>query len=276
MKNIFTVDLEDWYQGIEIKQSQWQSFEKRLEKSSQRLLDLLEQNDIKATFFVLGKVAEEYPGLIKYIYEKGHEISTHGYSHQFIYKLKPEEFQAELNKSIRIIFGITGSPVAGHRAAFFSITKDSLWAFDILAEAGIEYDSSVFPVVNYRYGISDAPVKPYKIKLAGGKTITELPITTVKFLRNNMPFSGGAYFRLLPYGLIKGGIKKVNKEGYPAIFYIHPWELDPGHPKLKLPARISFTHYYNLKGCEEKLKRLLADFEFTTMKDAVRTLKDID
>lgn len=271
MKNIFTVDLEDWYQGLEIPPEKWGFFEKRLQQSALSVLKLLGENNAKATFFVLGDVARQYPGLIKRISQEGHEIGTHGYSHKFVYNQTPDEFRKDLNDSMKVISDITGMSVKLHRAPFFSITKESLWAFDILSELGIECDSSVFPTVNYRYGIIDAPTVPYSINTGSGRSIKEIPITTFRFMARNMPFSGGAYFRIFPYWFVASVIKNLNKKSIPVVFYMHPWEIDPGHPRIKLPKRVSLTHYYNLSGCRAKLKRLLSDFQFTTMSEGMKS-----
>jgi len=262
--NALTIDFEDWYQGIEIPMSEWGSFEDRIERVGERLLAILDEAGVRATFFVLGYVAEKHPHLIEKIRAAGHEIGTHGHSHTLIYKQAPEVFKSEITRAVRHLEDLTGEKVRGHRAPYFSITKDSLWALDILGELGIQYDSSIFPVLNYRYGIADAPRFPYTIKGEKHEFI-EFPISTLKLPGFTMPISGGAYFRIYPYQVTKQAIKAVNRSGQPVTFYLHPWELDPDHPRIDLPRRIAATHYFNLRSTEPKLKKLLRDFELAPM-----------
>jgi len=267
MKNILTVDLEDWYQGIEISCSKWGDYGGRIEVGLERLLSIMAKKKVKATFFVLGYLAEKYPHLIEWVRKEGHEIATHGYSHTLVYKQDPEEFSEELERSLRILEEIVGGKIRGHRAAYFSITKDSLWAIDILSKQGIEYDSSIFPIRNYRYGILGAPRFPYLLQGEDGRTLQEIPLSTVKLFGRIFPISGGAYLRIFPYRLLRWGIEDLNKKGIPAVIYIHPWELDPDHPRIDLPLRIKFSHYYNLKSTEGKLRALLDDFQFVPVKE---------
>jgi polysaccharide deacetylase family protein (PEP-CTERM system associated) len=266
--NALTIDFEDWYQGLEIPYSEWGRFEDRIEAAGAKLLGILDDAGTKATFFMLGYVAEKHPEIVKRIEAEGHEIGTHGFSHSLIYKQAPEVFQAELTRAIAFLEDLTGKKVLGHRAPFFSITKDSLWALDILGELGIKYDSSIFPVLNYRYGIADAPRFPYKIKRAQHEFI-EFPISTLKLPGFTMPISGGAYFRIYPYQVTKQAIKSVNRGGQPVTFYLHPWELDPGHPRIDVPRRIALTHYFNLGATERRLRKLLRDFKMAPMKEVL-------
>lgn len=270
MLNVFTVDLEDWYQGLELDYTAWQGFESRIESSTDRLLELLDRYRVKATFFVLGYVAEQNPGLIKRIVEERHEIGSHGYSHRFLYDLSPELLREELSRSNSLLGQLSGQKVVSFRAPFFSITKDSLWALTILKEKGFLYDSSIFPIHNYRYGLPTAPTTPFRINLNGNSSLSEYPISTIKLGRVNFPFSGGAYFRLFPYSFTKFCIKKLNQSQIPVIFYIHPWELDPHHPRVKLPRRISLTHYARLNSTYKKLVKLFKDFKFTTLKELAK------
>lgn len=266
--NALTIDFEDWYQGLEIPVDQWSTFEDRIEYSGSRVLELLAEAGVRATFFVLGYVAEKYPALVRAIAAAGHEIGTHGYSHTLIYTQKPETFRDELRRALHAVEDATGGKVRGHRAPFFSITNRSLWALDILAEAGITYDTSIFPVHNYRYGISDAPRWPYDIR-AGGATMREFPISTWRLLGQNVPIAGGAYFRILPYALTRAGLRSINRSGHSAVFYIHPWEFDPDHPRLALPRRIAATHYFNLRSTAARFRRLLRDFQFAPMREVL-------
>jgi polysaccharide deacetylase family protein (PEP-CTERM system associated) len=267
--NALTIDFEDWYQGLEIPSSEWDKFEDRIAVVGKKLLAILEEEKTKATFFVLGFVAEKHPRLIKEIENAGHEIGTHGFSHAFIYRQTREVFQQEMRRAIRFLEDLTGKKVLGHRAPFFSITKDSLWALDILGELGIRYDSSIFPVLNYRYGIADAPRFPYEIKRATC-TLKEFPLSTLQLPKITLPISGGAYFRIYPYQLTKQAIRAVNRSSNPVTFYLHPWELDADHPRIDLPRRIALTHYFNLGATEKRFRQLLRDFNFEPMKDVLQ------
>lgn len=266
--NALTIDFEDWYQGLEISYSEWDRFEDRIVAAGDKLLQILDEGNAKATFFMLGYVAEKHPDLVKRIESEGHEIGTHGFSHTLIYNQKPTLFKEELTRAIKFLEDLIGKKVLGHRAPFFSITKDSLWALDILGELGIKYDSSIFPILNYRYGIADAPRFPYTIEREKYKFI-EFPISTLKLPGFTMPISGGAYFRIYPYQLTKQAIKSVNRSGKPVTFYLHPWELDPDHPRIDVPRRIALTHYFNLGATERRLRRLLQDFNMAPMKEVL-------
>jgi len=268
MTNALTVDLEDWYQGLEIPHTDWSGFEDRLAPGTTRLLRIFADAGVRATFFVLGFVAERHPGLVRNIVAAGHEVATHGYSHTFVYRQTPEVFRAELSRSIRLLEDLTGKPVIGHRAPFFSITRASLWALEILGELGIRYDSSIYPVLNYRYGIEDAPRWPHPVEVGKG-TLTEFPITTWRLMGRNLPIAAGAYFRLYPYAFTRLGFRAVNRQGKPAVFYLHPWEVDPDHPRIHLPPRIALTHYVNLGATERRLRRLLGDFAFAPMSEVL-------
>ena len=266
--NALTIDFEDWYQGMEIPYAEWDRFEDRIEAVGDKLLRILDDAGVKATFFVLGYVAEKFPAIVKRIESAGHEIGTHGFSHTLIYTQEKKVFESELGRAVKFLEDLTGRKILGHRAPFFSITKDSLWALDILGELGIKYDSSIFPVLNYRYGIADAPRFPYTIKREKCEFI-EFPISTLKFAGVTMPISGGAYFRIYPYQVTKQAIKAVNRSGKPVTFYLHPWELDPDHPRIDVPRRIALTHYFNLGATERRLRKLLADFKMAPMKEVL-------
>ena len=264
--NALTIDFEDWYQGLEIPPADWGGFESRIVPAGRRLLEILSDANVHATFFVLGAVAERHPEIVREIADAGHEIGTHGYSHTLIYTQTPEVFREEMKRAVGAVEQITGRKILGHRAPFFSITKKSLWALDILGELGMRYDTSIFPVANYRYGIEDAPRWPYELQ-ANGRTLEEFPISTWRILGKNVPIAGGAYFRIFPYAVTRHGFRSINNLGRPAVFYLHPWEIDPGHPRIDLPKRIAATHYFNLKATEGRLVRLLRDFKFAPMKE---------
>jgi polysaccharide deacetylase family protein (PEP-CTERM system associated) len=270
--NALTIDFEDWYQGLEIPHTEWGGFQDRIGFAGRRVLEILGEAKARATFFVLGYVAEQHPELVREIAAAGHEIGTHGFSHTLIYRQSPQTFRGEMERAIGFLEDLTGKKVIGHRAPFFSITKDSLWALDILGELGIRYDSSIFPVLNYRYGIADAPRFPYDIQ-RGNFTLKEFPISTLQLAKVTIPISGGAYFRIYPYELTKLALRAVNRSGKPVTFYIHPWELDAEHPRIDLPRRIALTHYFNLRATEGRLRRLLRDFRFAPMAEVLGIVK---
>jgi polysaccharide deacetylase family protein (PEP-CTERM system associated) len=266
--NALTIDFEDWYHGIELPREDWRLHEDRLASVTPRLLALLAEVEARATFFVLGDVAERQPELVEEIHSAGHEIATHGWSHEFVYRLDADTFARELRRSVDTLGEIIGAPIRGHRAPYFSITKDSLWALDILSEHGIAYDSSIFPVRNYRYGIEDAPRWPYKVSTRQGE-LTEFPMTTVELLGRRVPISGGAYFRIYPYAVTRRAFRSLNAKGRFVVFYLHPWELDPGHPRIDVPRRVAATHHANLRRTEPRFRRLLRDFDFKPMGDMI-------
>lgn len=245
---------------------EWGGFERRVENSMTRLLDLMAKYDVRATCFVLGKVAKEHPGLVQRIHEAGHEIATHGYSHAKIYNLSPERFRRELQHSIDLIQDLTGEQVRGHRAPYFTITEESLWALDILRDEGILYDSSIHPVFNYRYGIPNADRQPSVIESDNEAQMLEVPVATYPLPDPlpdaNVPCGGGAYLRIYPYRLQRWFLRKIEERGEHISVYVHPWEVDPGHPKIDLPFQVSATHYWNLDSTLPKLERLFQDFVF--------------
>ena len=275
--NALSVDVEDYFQvsafAKNIKQSDWDTQPLRVEKNTQRLMDLFDEVQVKATFFVLGWVADRNRGLIREIAARGHEVACHGYSHQLIYNQTPEVFREETNRSKSLLEDLVQKPVIGYRAASYSITSNSLWALDILAEAGFEYDSSIFPVHHDRYGIPDAIEVPHVLKTPNGHPIVEFPLSTAKIFNYKLPIAGGGYFRLYPYALTRFGLKQINRQQRPFIFYLHPWEIDPDQPRIQANWVSRFRHYNNLDKCENRLKRLLSDFSFATCADV---LKDLD
>ncbi len=268
--NALTIDFEDWYQGLEIPPSSWSGFEDRVEFSGRRILSVLAEFEAKATFFVLGHVADSHPELVREIAARGHEIGTHGQSHTLVYELTPEAFRAEIRGSVDVLEALGGQPVTGFRAPFFSITKDSLWALDVLIEEGLRYDSSIFPVTNYRYGIPGSQQWPHVIERPPGR-IAEFPVSTLSRAKRRIPVAGGAYFRIYPYRFTRAAFRSINKQARPAVFYLHPWELDPDHPNVALPPRIGILHYWNLGATEARLRRLLSDFRFAPIREVLRS-----
>ena len=322
MFNILTIDIEDYFQvhalSSVIKYEDWDKFECRIERNTDRILEILDSvrspQKVQGTFFVLGWIAERYPDLVRRIQKGGHEIACHGYAHKLIYDQSKEEFRNDIKKAKAIIEDITGSEVIGYRAPNYSITNKSQWAFEILAEEGFKYDSSIFPIRHDFYGMPNAPRFPFIISLNGNNnfefsvldfeeqqhrttsapnnllthslinsvgnstlkthnsnSLIEFPISTVRILGQNIPISGGGYFRLFPYPLIKKGLKRINEvEQKPFIFYMHPWEIDPDQPRINgLSSRSKFRHYVNLNKTENKFKRLLGDFQFSTVRDLI-------
>jgi polysaccharide deacetylase family protein (PEP-CTERM system associated) len=274
IRNALTVDVEDYFHvsafANSINRNDWGEQALRVEANTQRLLDLFDSNGVKATFFVLGWVAERCPGIVREIAGRGHEVACHGFSHQLVYNQTPEEFREETIRSKRLLEEIAQEPVRGYRAASYSITKSSMWALDILAEAGFEYDSSIFPVRHDRYGIPGAREEPHVLKTEKGSGLIEFPLSVAKILGYNLPIAGGGYFRLYPYSLTRAGLKQVNKRGQPFIFYLHPWEIDPEQPRVEAGMLSRFRHYNNLDKCESRLRRLIGDFEFTTVWDVLQ------
>jgi polysaccharide deacetylase family protein (PEP-CTERM system associated) len=273
MINALTIDVEDYFQvnafAPYVERNSWDSFPLRVRDNVARLLDLLDEYGVKATFFVLGWVAERLPEVVKEIQVRGHEIACHGYGHELIYRIGQQRFREDIRRAKEVLEDITGVAVRGYRAPTYSITSKSLWAFDILIEEGFSYDSSVFPVYHDTYGMPDAPRFPYTVERAGG-TIEEFPLSTLPLelagCRYQLPIAGGGYLRLLPVALIKWGIERVNNlEGKPAVLYLHPWEIDPGQPRIKSNWKSRFRHYNNLSKTEAKLRYLLKGLRYGTM-----------
>ncbi len=265
--NAFTVDLEEWFQGLTSTNplvDRWPSFESRIVPATHRLLSILDQHQVKATFFVLGYVADRQPALIEQITAQGHELAVHGYYHRFVCKLTPEEFGKELDLSLEALYRLTGFQPLGHRAPYFSINEQSTWAFEVLESRGFRYDSSVFPTRNMLYGYPGAPRFPYQIE---GTDLIEFPATTMRFAGRKWPVGGGFYNRLLPYPVTRYALQQVNDQGQPANYYIHPWELDTGQNYQKVTFRERVTHYFGRGGLEQKLHNMLSEFKFAPLQE---------
>jgi len=341
------------FEGV-VKREDWDKYESRIEHNTHRLLNILNgsfrnpqsaiRNPVRATFFCLGWVAERYPHLIREIHQQGHEIGCHSYDHRLVYGMTPDEFREDIRKSKRLLEDAIGAEVIGYRAPSYSITKNSLWAFEVLIEEGFKYDSSIFPIRHDRYGIPNAPRFPFLISVNGNNTfeintlnqilevtphsalriphclspnpelritnlatiatadsinsinstnptngtnssilagltpnselrtpnrLLEFPISTVRMLGQNIPISGGGYFRLFPYRMVKGGLRRIcESEGIPFVFYVHPWEIDPDQPRFRNCSRLSrFRHYVNLGKTESRFRKLLNDFHFSPIRD---------
>ncbi len=263
--NAFTVDLEDWYQGLELPFGTWANHECRLRKGLDTLLELLEGHGTRATFFTLGWIGERYPGLVREIADAGHEMASHGYSHEKVYDLSPQLFRQEVGTTRKHLEDISGTPVIAYRAPFFSVTARCLWALDILREEGYTIDCSISPVKTWRYGISTAPDEIFVIKENG---LTEFPVSTINLLNRKMGI-GGAYFRLFPYSLTRSGMEKRQRQQRASMFYIHPWEYDPGHPVVPMERKAKITHYTRLHKTVPHTRKLLTQFEFDTVSNVV-------
>jgi len=266
MKNILTIDVEDWYHICGLpkgpRQQDWSSLENRVVSNTESLLRLLAEHKIKATFFILGYIAEHNNDLITKIFSAGHEIASHGWGHKVLMDLSPEEFRQDLLRSREVIKNITGIYPKGFRAPSFSITPETKWALEILVESGFEYDSSIFPAKRGQGGFVGMPSGPHDIALSNGRRIKEFPITIANFMGIKVPFSGGGYLRFLPYQAISSFFKAANSRKETVVAYIHPRDIDPQQPRLRMPFSKSLKTYSGLKGCESKFKRLLQDFEF--------------
>ncbi len=274
--NYLTIDVEDYFHVSafenNIKFEEWENYESRVVSNTRKILEMLsEAGEIKATFFILGWVAEKHPEIVKEIDTNGHEIACHGYRHRLVYNMTPDEFRSDLIKAKHILEDITGKEVIGYRAPSFSMTKRSNWAFAILEDLGFEYDSSVFPITHDHYGITDAPRFKYRVP---GNNLVEFPISTSKILGLKAPVSGGGYFRLFPYWFTKVNLRKINNsENKPFIFYIHPWEIDPEQPRINGAALFSkFRHYNNLSKTAKRFKILLRDFKFAPIPTGINSL----
>ncbi len=250
------------------RRRQWDQFESRVERNTRRIADILAQKKTQATFFVLGWVAERYPGLIKALADQGHEIASHGYGHELITGQTPGMFRDDVRKAKGILEDICGKRVYGYRAPSFSITKDTKWAISILIEEGYLYDSSIFPVRHDRYGMPDATPTIHLLHTEAG-CIWEVPPSTTGILGIRLPVAGGGYFRLFPYPILRQLLKRIERAGHPLVMYLHPWELDPDQPKMQGSCLSMFRHYTNLHKTEDRLRSLLKDFCFTSIRQAI-------
>jgi len=273
MINALTFDIEDYFQVEAFKKyvsfEEWLTYPCRVVENTQKILDILDEREVKATFFILGWVAERFPEMVGRIAAGGHEVASHGYAHQMVYTQTQAEFEADLVKSVEILESIAGTKVIGYRAPTYSIVEKSYWAFDTLIKHHFLYDSSIFPITHDRYGVPDGERFPYRVTRDGGE-ILEFPLSTVRFGKWNFPIAGGGYMRLLPYFVMKTGIRHLNRQQRSGIIYLHPWELDPEQPKIpNISASTKFRHYINLHSTGEKLRRLTRDFEFAPVRQVL-------
>ena len=283
MKNYMTIDVEDYFHVSAFenisKPASWATRESRVERNTDLVLQLLAEHNVLATFFILGWVAEHFPGVTRKIAEQGHEVACHGYLHQRVAVQDRQIFREDIRKAKAILEEQAGQQIIGYRAPSYSITRSTDWAFDELLDAGFQYDSSIFPMKHDFYGIPDWPrFAGYAVKEKSGwkaedepssreRSIREIPITTLRLGGRNLPIAGGGYFRLLPYDVTRWGLKRINRvEKKPFVFYLHPWEFDPAQPRMTgAGAKSRFRHYLNLSRTESRFKRLLQDFHFERM-----------
>lgn len=267
MKNILCVDLEDWYNANLADLGNVQKTS-RIENNTYVLLELFRQYGVKATFFVVGEIAEKFPGLVRKILDNGHEIGCHSYAHKLVYSLTPDEFREDTKKAKELLERVTGEKVNSYRAPSWSITESSFWALGILKEEGFKYDSSIFPFKNFLYGVADAPRFPYNSsKYDSHSDLEEIPPSTLRILGINIPFSGGFYFRALPLWVVKSAFSWFNRKEKPVVFYIHPWEIDSETPRLKLNCRDRVITYFGIKKNKNKFEKLLKKYKFTSIQD---------
>jgi polysaccharide deacetylase family protein (PEP-CTERM system associated) len=267
--NAMTVDVEDYFHVSAfdhvVSRARWDSFESRVSHNTDRLLELFERANVRGTFFVLGWVAQRFPALIRRIADLGHEVASHGYNHQLLYMLTPRQFRDDVRAAKAAIEDAAGTRVVGFRAPSYSVIASSLWTLDVLIEEGFVYDSSIFPIHHDRYGMPDAPRHPHVLQRETG-TLLEVPGSTVRLGRVNLPIAGGGYFRQLPYAWTKWGIDRVNRiERQPVTFYTHPWELDPDQPRMPVGTATRVRHYRGLGRTADRLVRLLRDFRFDSV-----------
>lgn len=281
LRNILTIDVEDYFQVSAFEQiiarCQWDRFESRVERNTQKILELMAKRRVLATFFVLGWVAERFPRLVEAIHSLGHEIACHGYSHKLVYQQTPEEFLEETRRAKTVLEDIIGVTVVSYRAASYSITQKSSWALEILAKAGFKYDSSIFPIAHDRYGVPRASRHPFRFKLVDGLELIEFPMSTVRLFGTNLPVAGGGYFRLLPYPVTRAAIRRLHRiDHLPLNFYLHPWEFDPEQPRQPASRISRFRHYLNLHKTEARFQKLLEEFCFAPLSSVAPSLQYTD
>ncbi|MBA2690251.1 MAG: DUF3473 domain-containing protein [Burkholderiales bacterium] len=269
IRNAMTIDVEDYFHvsafASHISRDSWNTRECRIERNIDRILSMLGEHRTQATFFTLGWVAERYPDLVRRIVAGGHELASHGYGHLRVNEQSPVEFKEDVSKAKKILEALGGVEVRGYRAPSFSIGSENLWALDTLVETGHRYSSSIYPIAHDHYGMPEAP--RFAFRTGEGERLLEVPATTIYFLNRNLPASGGGYFRLLPYGISRWSIRRVNeKDGQPCVFYFHPWEIDPGQPRQRgIGWKTRFRHYVNLARTEGRIRSLLRDFRWGRM-----------
>lgn len=272
--NAMTVDVEEYFQvsAFEkvVARSEWPALPSRIEDNTREILDLFDEFEVHATFFVLGWIAERHPDVVERIAARGHEIACHGYDHRLLYHLDRETLLRETSRARRILQDLSGQPVAGYRAASFSIGAGNLWALDVLVEAGFTYDSSIFPIVHDRYGLPGSPRRIHTLRTPDGHELIEIPPSTIRLGRLVLPVLGGGYLRLLPARVSRWAIDRLNGgEGIPAVVYVHPWELDPHQPRIRAGSLNHWRHHVGIRTVGDKLRRLMRERRFGPVRDVI-------
>ncbi len=273
IKNYLTFDVEEAFHASNfpetIPQERWESLGGRVVRNTERILERLSVAELRATFFIVGWVAEHYPEVVRSIDRAGHETAAHSFGHRLLYEMTEGEFRSDIRRNIQAISSVTGRPVVGFRAPSYTITPRTLWSLDVLAEEGFRYDSSVYPVrFHPRYGFPGAPRLPYRHP----NGLLEFPLPTADVLGQAFPVATGLYFRALPYALTRRFMRDINAKGIPVTVNLHPWELDPEQPHLPIRRSLKWRHYYGLARTGAKLRKLLADFEFETLGEAAEAI----
>src|SRR6266571_5331562 len=273
-----TFDIEEHFQvsafDSPMRRRHWSHFESRVERNTEKLLDLLAMQDVRATFFVLGWVAERHPGLVRAIAQERHEVSSHGYAHELITAQTPATFREDVRKAKALLEDLLGLPVLGYRAPSFTIVQDTIWALPILVEEGYAYDSSIFPIQHDRYGMPGANPDCHCLSTDAGP-LWEIPPSTIQIAGIRVPIAGGGYFRLFPYPLLRKLLKYVETGGQPLVMYLHPWEIDPDQPRMNGPLLARFRHYLNLHKTEDRLIHLMNEFSFGPIREAVAPIRHL-
>jgi polysaccharide deacetylase family protein (PEP-CTERM system associated) len=272
----FSVDVEDYFQAEALRpfcpRPRWADFEDRTETNTCRLLEMLDRRGIKGTFFVLGWTARRHPGLVKRIAGAGHEVASHGENHELIYQQTPDDFRRDVKDSRALLQDLAGQDILGYRAPSYSIVERTRWALTVLAEEGYRYDSSIFPIKRKKYGIPSAPRRPHVIETPNGGSLVEFPMPTVRLWAFNLPATGGAYLRLLPWTFQEWAFKSLLATGLPVVVNVHPWETDPLQPRFPLRWPWSWTHYHNLECTESRLDRLFGLASFQSQVEVLKSL----
>lgn len=272
----FSVDLEDYYQVEALRShcppARWTEFESRVERNTNRLLDILDKTGTRATFFVLGCIARRFPELIRQVANRGHEIASHGFGHELVYRQTVTEFREDVRQARSLLQDLSGQPVLGYRAPSYTIMKRTLWALPILWDIGHRYDSSIYPIARRRYGIPGAPRWPHHVPCGEGRELVEFPLTTVRVGPINMPATGGAYLRLLPFWFQRWALRSLERQGKPTLLSVHPWELDSQQPRFNVSFRTRWTHYHNLHRAEDRLEVLVRSTRYRPVSHVLHTL----
>jgi len=279
--NVLSVDVEDYFHveafADRITPEMWPNFSRRVADNTRHLLDLFARNDAIATFFILGWVAECEPQIVRDILSAGHEIACHSYLHRCVWRMTPKEFRTDTRRALAAIQDAGGKSVLGYRAPTFSILRKSFWALEILAEEGFRYDSSVFPIRHDHYGVPNAPRFAYRWSLKNGQSLLEIPPSTIRFARQNLPAGGGGYLRMLPMWYTRWALRRIqNRDGEPAVVYLHPWEVDPHQPRMQGRWKSKLRHYYNLTKMDARLSQLLSSRRWVSFAEYLRNVADRD